>query len=127
MGKRPQTQQPNERYEALKAASGWYLQAWRHYRNLTLEELAAEAGTSRGVVSDLETGAPKKDGRAPTRFNRDWVDTMSRALNVTGGYLIDVNPFATKAEFMVLKEQYDQLDERAQADAMRLIEALARR
>lgn len=73
-------------YEALREASGWYAAAWRDYRKLTQQELADEIGSSRGQISDLETGAK-------TRFNRDWVRKFSEALNVRAGFLIDVNPF----------------------------------
>lgn len=73
-------------YEALRQSSGWYAAAWRDFRGITQQELADEVGSSRGQISDLETGAK-------TRFNRDWVERFGRALNVTGGRLIDVNPF----------------------------------
>lgn len=73
-------------YEALREASGWFAAAWRDYRGLKQQELADEIGTSRGQISDLETGAK-------TRFNRDWVEKFSKALDVRPGRLIDVNPF----------------------------------
>jgi len=73
-------------YEALREASGWYAAAWRDYRKITQQELADEISSSRGQVSDLETGAK-------TRFNRDWVKKFSEALRVRPGFLIDVNPF----------------------------------
>jgi predicted transcriptional regulator len=73
-------------YEALRESSGWYAAAWRDYRRITQQELAEEIGSSRGQVSDLETGAK-------TRFNRDWVRKFSDALGVRPGHLIDVNPF----------------------------------
>lgn len=124
MAKRVDKQHSNEHYDALKKASGWYLQAWRHYRNLSLEELAEEAKTSRGNVHDLETAAKKKDGRPPTRYNRDWIDRMSKALDVEGGHLLDVNPFNSNTDFAKLKADFDQLDDRAKQDAQRLIAAL---
>ena len=92
MAKRPRKPRL-EQYEAFREASGWYLAAWRDYRNLTLEDLAAEAGTSKGVVSDMETGNQKSNGTKAQRFNRDWIERFARALDCTGGYLIDVNPF----------------------------------
>jgi transcriptional regulator with XRE-family HTH domain len=97
MAKRPR--KPREgQYEAYRQASGWYLAAWRDRRGLTLEELAGEVGTSKGVVSDLETGARRSSGALAQRFNRDDVDHFARALGVTGGFLIDVNPYALPVE-----------------------------
>jgi predicted transcriptional regulator len=79
-------------YDSYRAASGWYLAAWRDYRGLTLDELAAEIGSSKGYVSDLETGAARPD-RPIRRFNRDIVDSVAKAIGTTGGRLIDVNPY----------------------------------
>lgn len=87
-------------YEPYRAASGWYLAAWRDYRGLTLEDLAEEVGSSKGYVSDLETGATRPD-RPIRRFNRDLVDSMAKALGTTGGRLIDVNPY-------LMDEGFDQ-------------------
>ena len=81
-----------ELYDAYRAASGWYLAAWRDYRGLTLDALAEEVGSSKGYVSDLETGATRPD-RPIRRFNRDIVDSMAKALGTTGGRLIDLNPY----------------------------------
>ena len=43
--------------EALREASGWYAAAWRDFKKITQQELADEVGSSRGQVSDLETGS----------------------------------------------------------------------
>lgn len=80
-------------YASYRAASGWYLAAWRDFKGLTLDDLAAEIGSSKGYVSDLETGASRPD-RAIRRFNRDIVDSVAKALGTTGGRLIDINPYA---------------------------------
>jgi transcriptional regulator with XRE-family HTH domain len=82
-----------EQYEAFKEASGWYLAAWRDKRGLTLEELAEDVGTSKGVVSDMETGAKRSTGALAQRFNATWLKKFSDALEVTEGFLIQVNPF----------------------------------
>lgn len=66
--------------------------AWRDFKGLTLDDLAAEIGSSKGYVSDLETGASRPD-RAIRRFNRDIVDSVAKALGTTGGRLIDINPY----------------------------------
>lgn len=89
-------------YEDYRARSGWYLAAWRDIKGLTLEDLAAELGRSRGYISDLETGAVRPP-RAATRFNRDLIEQVAKVVGTTGGRLIDVNPFE-------LDEQMDRLD-----------------
>jgi transcriptional regulator with XRE-family HTH domain len=71
-------------YEEYRAASGWYLAAWRDYRGLTLEDLADELGKTKGYVSDLETGAAR-GGRASNRFNRDTLMAVAQAVGTTGG------------------------------------------
>lgn len=91
MAQRPRKAR-HDLYQAYREASGWWAAAWRDYRGLTLEELADELGRTKGYVSDIETGAARH-GRAATRFNRDTIDQMAKALGTTGGRLIDVNPF----------------------------------
>ncbi|CAN7172174.1 helix-turn-helix domain-containing protein [Brevundimonas sp. LjRoot202] len=92
MSDKPHKTRPLELYEEYREKSGWYLAAWRDWAGLTLEELASELGRSRGYISDLETGAVRKD-RPPTRFNRDLVQQVANAVGTKGGRLIDVNPF----------------------------------
>lgn len=108
MAKRPRKPRI-EQYEAFKEASGWYLAAWRDFRGLTLEELADEAQTSKGVVSDMETGALKSSGDRAQRFNRDWIDRFSKALGTSGGFLIDVNPYAVDPAVFDLGRRYGEL------------------
>lgn len=115
-----------DQYEAYKAASGWYLAAWRDHRGLTLEELAAEIDSSKGFVSDLETGATDKDGKQ-RRFNRDLVEKLARALGTTGGFLIDSNPFAPAGRFDDRAGAIRRLPERDQDEVFRLVDTLSRR
>lgn len=111
MAKRSRKVREDDVHAKFRAASGWYLAAWRDKRGLTLEELAEEVGTSRGVVSDLETGAFRKNGAKAQRFNRDDVEKFAAALGTTGGFLIDVNPFENSLK-VELAEKAEQLDER---------------
>ena len=99
MSKRKRSARTLERLEEMKQASGWYAAAWRDFKNLTLEELADELGTGKSVVSELESGAPKRDGKPPARYNRDWADKFAKALGTTPGHIIDVNPFTANDEF----------------------------
>lgn len=126
MARRPRKPRLDQ-YETLKEASGWYLAAWRDHRELTLEELAAEVGTSKGMVSDLETGALKSNGERAQRFNRDWVDKFSQALGTTGGFLIDVNPFGSEGRLAELSETFRKLSEEDRSVVIELAASLAKR
>ena len=125
MAKRPRKPRL-DLYESYKAASGWYLAAWRDHRGLTLDELAAEMGSSKGFISDLETGAVDKEGKQ-RRFNRDLVDKAAAALDVSPGFLIDVNPFTVEGQFTDRMSVIRQLEARDQEEVFRLADTLRRR
>jgi transcriptional regulator with XRE-family HTH domain len=108
MAKRPRKPRLDQ-YEAFRQASGWWVAAWRDYRGLTQDELAAEVGITKGMVSDLESGAIRGNNDKGARFNRDWLDKFSKALGTTGGYLIDVNPFATDKGLLAWGDLYQGL------------------
>jgi transcriptional regulator with XRE-family HTH domain len=102
-------------YEVLKLASGWYLRAWRDYKRLTLDEVADEVNarrpdkapqTKRGMIGDLENGVK--------RFNRDWLEELSAALDVTPGWLIDVNPMAEPSGVQAVQLAYSRLSRQDQ-------------
>lgn len=98
-----------EKHEDFKVKSGWYLAAWRDFRNLSLEELAEEVGTSKGQISDLETGATKGGTKQSARYNRDWVESLARALQTTPGFLLDVNPYSVDETFTAVTQTYRDL------------------
>lgn len=128
MAKRPRKPRL-DLYEAMRDASGWYLAAWRDFRGLTLEDLADEAGTSKGMVSDLETGARNSKGQIAQRFNRDWLDKFSAALGVRRGHLIDVNPYAVDEQETAWAELFRNFTPEQRALAINLARqiSLARR
>lgn len=107
-------------YEALRQSSGWYAAAWRDYRKITQQELADEVGSSRGQISDLETGAK-------TRYNRDWVAKFADALNVRPGFLIDVNPFTMWEHSARLSETIMRLPPEDRNAVLDMAERLASR
>lgn len=107
-------------YEALRLSSGWYAAAWRDFRGITQQDLADEIGSSRGQISDLETGAK-------TRFNRDWVEKFGKALNVTGGRLIDVNPFTLNQDADRFDDALKALDEKGRNAVYQLAATLSGR
>ena len=112
---------PAELYEDYRQRSGWWLAAWRDFANLTLEDLADELGRSKGYISDLETGATRP-GRPATRFNRDLVEQVAKAVGTTGGRLIDVNPFTVSERADRLADLVERLDDDGIAALMDLAE-----
>lgn len=114
---------PVEVLEDLRRTSGWYLAAWRDYRNITQQDLATEAGLKKSAVSELENGAVRKNGTAP-RFNRTTIESIAKALSITEGMLFDVNPYTANPTWLRLQDKLRGLDESGQAMALRLIEAL---
>ncbi|WP_338575783.1 helix-turn-helix transcriptional regulator [Brevundimonas olei] len=113
-------------YDILRERSGWYAAAWRDYRNLSLQDLADELGTSRSYLSDMETGAVDRNGKMK-RFNRDWLDRFSKALDVRAGDLIDTNPFDQDPRFTAIKAAYPMLDETDREALASMVETLRRR
>jgi transcriptional regulator with XRE-family HTH domain len=112
-----------ETLEDLRRTSGWYLAAWRDYRGLSQEEIAAESGVKKSALSELENGRARKDGRKP-RFNRDTIVGIANALGITEGMLFDVNPYVANPAWM---EQYDAMRNQAKmppSSALAAIEAL---
>lgn len=56
-------------HPANMSEAGWYLREWRKHRGLSQEALAEGAGTSKGYVSDLESGKrPVPPGRLVERL-----------------------------------------------------------
>lgn len=124
--KRKRTAREMEILEDLRRTSGWYLAAWRDYKQLTLDELGAEMGEAKGRLSELETGKPDKNG-VPRRYNRDLLDKAAAALNIAPGWLLDVNPFAADQTWMKIQEQLRQLGEADLQTVLRLVEAMPKR
>lgn len=60
------------------------LRAWRKFRHLTLEEVADAIGTTKAVISQLETGR--------TTLSQKWLDKIAPVLNTSPGYLLDHDP-----------------------------------
>lgn len=130
MAKRPAKRPDLAKYEAYREASGWYLAAWRNFRKLTLDELAAAygEGTSRGRVSDFETGAVRKDtGKVSATISPQALKDFAAALNTTPGKLIDVNPFAVDQRFTTIEQAFQVVDDRDRDELTRLAETLMRR
>lgn len=115
-----------ELYAQYRETSGWWLAAWRDYRGLTLEDLADELGMSKGYVSDLETGATR-GSRPPTRFNRDTVQAVAKAVGTTGGRLLDVNPYDVDERSVEIESIFRDLDDPSRDALIQMAETLRRR
>lgn len=60
------------------------LAAWRKFRHLTQEELAERVGTTKAVISNLETGA--------RGLSDKWLRRLAPVLETSPGYLMDHDP-----------------------------------
>lgn len=61
-----------------------HLRAWRVFREMTQEELAAKAETSGNVISQLESG--------DRGLSDKWLRRLAPLLDTTPGFLLDHNP-----------------------------------
>lgn len=86
----------------LQQRTGWFLAAWRDYRGMTLEKLAAEVETTKGQISALESGRP-------AQYNREWVEKFSLALKCDPHELIGVNPFLRAQQEAKRREEVAKL------------------
>jgi transcriptional regulator with XRE-family HTH domain len=62
----------------------WFLKEWRKHRGYSQERLAELVGTSKGYVSDFETGK--------RRYNQDILEQFALALNTTPADLLRRSP-----------------------------------
>lgn len=69
-----------------------YLRAWRLKCGLTLDELAEKVGTTKSVVSLLETE------KRP--LSSKWLRKFAEALGTTPGRILDVDPNEADAEVL---------------------------
>lgn len=74
----------NARMDESDQRTGNNLRAWRLYRGLSQEELAARVGTTAAVISLLEAG---KRGVSPK-----WLYRLAPILETRPGTLLDVDP-----------------------------------
>lgn len=61
-----------------------HLKAWREFRQLTQEELAAKVGTTAAVISLLENGQ--------RGLSAAWLTRFAPHLQVSPGFLLDHSP-----------------------------------
>ena len=68
-----------------------YLREWRTFRKMTQEELAASVGTTKGVISLLESSASGENGNG-RRLSPKWARRLAPVLKARPGWLLDVDP-----------------------------------
>lgn len=119
----PRRKKTPEQYDTIRQESGWFLAAWRDFRGLSQQELADEMGTSKSVVSDLEVAPTKRSG-AKVRFNRDNLDAAAKALRISPGFLIDVNPFRIHEEALAVLQAMDAMDDATREQVARMVAAV---
>ncbi|WP_292085349.1 MULTISPECIES: helix-turn-helix domain-containing protein [unclassified Brevundimonas] len=61
-----------------------HLRAWREFRHMTQDELAAAVDTNASVISLLESGARK--------LSPKWLRRLAPVLHTSPGYLLDHDP-----------------------------------
>lgn len=121
MAKRPRPPRSADLHQAYKDKSGWWLAAWRDYANLTLLDMAEGMATSKGMVSDLETG------NGPARYNRGWLESAAKALDIPQGYLFDVNPFQADDVLERMLQAYRKMSAAKRKEAADMVEYIEKR
>ncbi|MBC6981410.1 helix-turn-helix domain-containing protein [Caulobacter sp. 17J80-11] len=91
-----------------------YLREWREYRRLTQEQLAEKVGTSKSVISELET---KRE------LSGKWLRRLAPALDTSAGYLLDHDPEKLPTSILDI---WADIPEENRGAAVRMLESLRR-
>lgn len=78
--------------EQAKNGGPNHLRAWRLFRELTQEELAAAVGTNQNMILYLETGERGLSAR--------WLRRLAGALETSPGLLLDYDPETAPKDLM---------------------------
>lgn len=90
-----------------------HLRAWREYRRLSQEELAAKVGTTPGMISHLETGE--------RGLSAKWLRRLAPVLNTQPGHLLDLDPRQLDAEVFDFWDRASREQRRTIIDVTRAI------
>jgi transcriptional regulator with XRE-family HTH domain len=90
-----------------------YLRAWRMSKKMTLDELAEKVGTTKSVVSLLETE------KRP--LSSKWLRKFAEALGTTPGRILDVDPNEVSAEVLDI---WDHISVTDRPRAIRVLRSL---
>lgn len=92
-----------------------HLRAWREFRHMTQDELAAAADTNASVISLLESGARK--------LSPKWLRRLAPILNTSPGYLLDHDPNDLPTAVLDI---WSAIPEENRAQAMAVLETFKR-
>lgn len=114
-------------FARYREQSGWYLAAWRTHKRREVPELAEALGLSPAIVEDLETGARRKNGKRAQNYTPELVEMFAAELGITGGHLIDVNPFTANPASLNLGRRFEALAPEDQQTVIDLAERLGKK
>lgn len=89
-----------------------YLQAWRKFRRMTQEELAERVGTTKAVISLLESG--------DRPLSAKWLRKLAPVLKTSAGHLLDHDPHDLPTDVI---EIWSHIEERERPRALRVLES----
>lgn len=89
-----------------------YLQAWRKFRRITQEELAERVGTTKAVISLLESG--------DRPLSAKWLRKLAPVLQTTAGHLLDHDPEELPSDVLDI---WSHIAERERPRAIRVLES----
>ena len=93
-----------------------YLRPWREYRRLTQEDLADRIGTTKGVISLLESGE--------RRLSDKWLRRLAPVLDVQPGWLLDYDPESLDRSVL---EIWATIPEERHDEALQMLKIFARK
>lgn len=98
--------------ETEKNAGPNFLQAWRKFRRMTQEDLAERVGTTKAVISLLESGQRPLSAK--------WLRKLAPVLKTTPGHLLDHDPNELPTDVI---EIWGRIEERDRPQALRVLES----
>jgi transcriptional regulator with XRE-family HTH domain len=90
-----------------------YLKQWRKKAGLSQEELADKVGTTKSVISLLES-----EGRP---LSAKWLRKLAEALDTTPGRILDINPEEASADILDI---WDHIGAKERPTAVRVLRSL---
>lgn len=89
-----------------------HIRAWRKFRNMTLDELAAAVGSTKATVQQLEVGR--------MTLSHKWLLKFAPVLGTTPGMLLDHDPNDLPTSVL---ETWAAIPEESQPQALRVLES----
>lgn len=92
-----------------------HLRAWREFREMTQDELAAAVGTSKSVISDMERGK--------LQLSPKWLRRFAPVLRTQPGHILDHDPADLDSDVIDI---WGRIDERDREQALRVLRSFDR-